>query len=363
MPHSTASSVVPIAKPPGAFRWAGHAARSLRRSALYLELGKARLSALVLLTTAVGFALGERGSVDWLRLAWTLVGTGLAALGANALNEWLEADRDAQMRRTRQRPLPARRIGRREALLFGIVSGAVGPALLLALVNVAAAALALAALLIYVLLYAPLKTRSVCNTLVGAVVGALPPLIGWVAATGGRTAPGAWILAGILFLWQTPHFLALAWLYRDDYARGGFRMLPMVDPRGHLTGCVVVMYTLVLLALTLLPVLVGMAGWWYAAGALLLGSALVILSAALERRRTDSAARRVFVASVVYLPLLLGLMVLDRQGQSPERERGEFAHATLSVAIPVAGASGSCTSALAVVEEGRPHHGAARESE
>jgi len=285
-----------------------------RRGGAYLELGKARLSALVLATTAVGYLLAPRGGagLDWSRLAWTLVGTGLAILGANALNEWWEAERDARMERTRGRPLPARRLSRAEALGFGLVCGTAGPVLLAVGVNVHAATLALAALLIYVLAYTPLKVRSVLCTLVGAVVGALPPVIGWVAAADGRVGPGAWVLAGILFLWQIPHFLALAWMYREDYIRGGFRVLPVIETRGHLTGCVVVTYTLGLLGLTLVPVLLGLAGWMYGLGAVLLGAGFVALGAALESTRTRSAARRVFLASVIYLPLLLGLMVLDR---------------------------------------------------
>lgn len=278
---------------------------------LLLELGKARLSTLVLLTTAVGFLLASGRTLDWSRLAWTLAGTGLAALGANTLNQWLEADRDARMQRTASRPLPTGRMSPPAALTFGLIAGGVGPLLLVTAVNTLAALLSLSAVLVYVLLYTPLKTRTAGNTLVGAVVGALPPMIGWAAAAG-RLDGGAWILAAILFVWQIPHSLTLAWLCREDYARGGLRMLPVVDAGGHLTGCVIVVYTLVLLPLTLMLTFIGAAGWAYASGALLGGLGLLASGVALERSRSVTAARRLFRASIVYLLLLLGLMVLDR---------------------------------------------------
>ncbi len=276
----------------------------------YLELGKARLSALVLFTTAVGFVLASGAAVDWPRLVLTLAGTGLAALGANALNQWREAGPDAAMRRTRGRPLPARRVTRRAALVFGLTAGLAGPGLLVTSVNSLAAVLALAAFVLYVWLYTPLKTRTPANTLVGAVVGALPPVVGWAGACG-RLELGASLLAGILFLWQIPHFLALAWLYRDDYARGGFWMLPRADTTGSLTGCAAVVYALVLIQATLVPTLTGYTGWLYAAGAAVLGVGLVAAAARLERQRSDAAARQLFLASIVYLPILLALMLVD----------------------------------------------------
>lgn len=277
----------------------------------YLELGKARLTALVLVTTAVGFVLGAGPTVDTGRLTVTVLGTGLAALGANALNEWWERERDARMRRTAGRPLPTRRLTPRAAVVFGLVCGAAGPLILLRGTTPLAAALALVTLLTYVLLYTPLKVRTTGNTLVGAVVGALPPLVGWTAATGGIAPPGL-ALAATLFCWQVPHFLALAWLYRDDYRRGGFRMLPAVDAAGYLTACVVVIYALLLVPVTLALTVLGAAGWLYAGGALLLGAAFVAVAVRLERQRSAAAARHVFLASVIYLPLLMGLLVLDR---------------------------------------------------
>lgn len=277
----------------------------------YLELSKARLSALVVLTTAVGYVMASRGPTDWPRLILTIVGTTLAAWGANAINQYMEADRDARMIRTRHRPLPAGRIARPAALAFGVMVGLLGPALLYIGVSAATSLLALATLLIYVFIYTPLKLITPLNTLVGAVVGGIPPLIGWVAASG-RLDVGAWIIGGVLFLWQIPHFLALAWTYREDYARGGFRMLPAVDPSGRLTGLIVVIYTLMLIPIAAAMSLIGATGMAYLLGAVFLGAALSLMCIRLERRRTDAAARSVFFGSLAYLPLLLGLMMIDR---------------------------------------------------
>lgn len=268
---------------------------------------------MVVFTAGVGYAMATPGGIDWTRLGLTLFGTFLAAAGANALNQWVEVSRDARMRRTCGRPLPTRRLTEAAALKFGLTAGLGGPLLLASVVEPLAGLLALAALVIYVLAYTPLKVRTPLNTLVGAVVGALPPLVGWAAAAG-RLEAGAWSLAGILFAWQVPHFLALAWLYREDYARSGFRMLPVVDPAGHLTACVAVVYTLLLLPVALVLTLVGTCGWMYAAGSLALGGLFLAASIALERRRSERAARRLFVASLIYLPLLLGLMLCDRPG-------------------------------------------------
>lgn len=277
----------------------------------YLELSKARLSAMVVLTTAVGYVMAGPVPFDTARFLLTIIGTCLAAWGANALNQWHEADRDALMLRTRTRPLPAGRIGRSAALAYGLIVGLAGPALLAATVSPAAAVLALVTLVVYVLIYTPMKVRTPLNTLVGAVVGAIPPVIGWVAAVE-RFEAGAWIIGGILFLWQIPHFLALAWLYREDYARGGFRMLPAVDPSGRLTGYVSVAYSLLLIPLASLLSVMQVATWWYGLGAILAGAGLTAASVAFERDREDAAARRLFVVSLVYLPVLLALMVAGR---------------------------------------------------
>ena len=282
------------------------------RLGVYLELAKAKLSALVLVSTVVGFLLASGVAIDWFGLAWTVIGTGLAAFGANALNQCFEAPRDARMRRTRGRPIPSRRLTPARAYLAALGMALLGPLLLWLTVNTLAAALALSTIILYLGAYTPLKVRSPANTLVGAVVGAIPPMIGWAAADGTLGA-GAWLLAAILFFWQIPHFLALAWLYRDDYARGGFRMLPHVDQRGGLTCDIVVLYSLALLPLALTITVIGLAGWLYASGSLALGSGLVLAAMHLHKHRRDVDAKRVFLASVIYLPLLLGLMVADRQ--------------------------------------------------
>ncbi len=274
-----------------------------------LELSKARLSALVLLTTLVGYMLaGSDASLA--NVLATLVGTALAAFGANALNQCIEADRDARMNRTRRRPLPSGRLSPRWAWSYALSVAAAGPLLLAAAVGPLPAALAALCELIYVFAYTPLKVRTPLNTLVGAVCGAIPPMIGWSAATG-RLELGAWVLAAILFCWQIPHFLALAWLYRDDYRAGGFRMLPEVDPAGRLTGGAALLYSLGLLAVSLLLHPLGIVGPLYVAGATLLGLLLIGGSVWLWMQRTHTSARRLFLASVIYLPLLLALMVFD----------------------------------------------------
>lgn len=276
----------------------------------WTELFKVRLNALVLLTSAVGFHLATN-TPDWLEFAFTLLGTALTAAAASALNQYLEIDRDARMPRTKHRPLPAGDISPRAALAAALALGGGGVLILAILVNLPAASLALGCLLLYVLVYTPLKTRTPLNTLVGAVVGAIPPLVGWVGATG-RIELGGIVLAGILFIWQIPHFLALAWMYREQYAIGGFRMLPHVDPSGAKTCQAIIVYSLALLPMTLLLSAARATGIWYAAGALLLGLVQIFAAFKLYGTIERSAARRVFLTSVVYLPLLLALMVFDR---------------------------------------------------
>ena len=290
---------------------AGAPARVPQRWAAYLELTKPRLGALVLVTTLVGFVLSGGGPVEGRRLLWTLLGTALTVGAANALNQWMERGLDARMRRTCRRPLPGGRLRPWQALAWGAGLGVAGPLLLFRMVNPLTAALGVAAEVIYLLIYTPLKTRSSLCTLAGAVCGALPPVMGWTAATG-RLQAGAWILGAVLFVWQIPHFLALAWVYRADYARGGFRMLPATDTEGQTTVQVIVLYSLALLPVGLAATFAGIAGWVYAAGSLALGLAFVTLGVAMYRQRTEVQARRLFLASIVYLPLLLGLMVADR---------------------------------------------------
>ncbi len=287
------------------------AVRQTALPSLYLELTKMRLSALVVITTIVGFLMGGLGAVDWARLLWTSIGVALTAGGANTFNQWMEVDRDRLMKRTRIRPIPSKALTRRHAFLFGLVISIAGPAILLARVNLLAALLAILTWLIYVGIYTPLKPVNSLCTLFGAVVGAIPPVIGWVAASG-SIGFGALILAAVLFVWQIPHFLALAWIYRDEYARGGFRVLPVIDPTGHSTFRMAMLYSLCLIPVGFSGLIVGMSGWLYGIGALLLGGVMLLLSIDLYRRKGALQARRLFYASLIYLPALLGLMVIDK---------------------------------------------------
>ena len=282
----------------------------------YLALVKPRLVLLVVATAAVGFLLAPTPEPSRMRLLAALVGTFLAAAGAMALNQRIEAERDARMERTRARPVPAGTIRPRAAAIFGVVVSCTGLLTLALGANLLTAGLGLSVVLLYTLVYTPLKTRTPLCTLAGAACGAIPPMMGWTA-TGAGIGYGAWLLAGVLFLWQIPHFLALAWLYRDDYRRGGFRMLPVVEPSGTLTGSAAVLYSLALVPVGILGALGGITGWGFAAGAFGLGAALTTLTLQLATRRTNAAARRVFLATLAYLPLLLALMVVDRREALP----------------------------------------------
>ncbi len=276
------------------------------------ELVKARLSLLVLSTTLVGFLLGQgRSPISWIDLSATLIGTALSACGAAALNQWWERDVDALMRRTRTRPLPAGRMHPTDALLFGIFFSVFGIACL-AFVNPLAASLAAATVIVYVLIYTPLKRISSINTLVGAVPGALPPLIGWIAATGQANLPG-WVLFAILWFWQMPHFLAIAWMYREEYAAAGFIFITGHDTNGGATSRQAVLYALCLLPVSLVPAFIGLNTPAYFIGALGLGAAFGALAIRFALRRTRDAARVLFFGSIIYLPLLLALLVATRR--------------------------------------------------
>ena len=272
------------------------------------ELSKARLSFLVLLTTLVGFLLGWRGPMNYTLLLSTLLGTALSAAGASALNQWLERDLDALMARTSDRPLPARRMHPSDALLFGLLCSGSGVAILAFLANPLTALLAGLTILVYAALYTPLKRFTELNTLVGAIPGALPPLLGWTAATD-HMGLGGWVLFLILWFWQMPHFLAIAWLYRDQYAAAGFKMLSTRDPDGWSTAWQALIYSIALLAVSLLPGSLGMAAPYYFFAALALGAAMIHLAVAFIRNRSDAASRRLFFASIIYLPLLLGALI------------------------------------------------------
>ena len=276
------------------------------------ELCKLRLTSLVLLTTLVGLYCGSAGRLDPWRTVFTLLGTVLVAAAAAALNEWLERDLDAKMERTAQRPLPTGRISPDEALLGGALMTALGLGMLYFGVHAPAAFLAAATLALYLFLYTPMKKWSVLNTLVGAVPGAIPPLLGFVAGRG-NLGPEGWALFSILFLWQIPHFLAIAWRYREDYRRVGFRMLPCSDNQGRVTGLVATLYCLVLLVVSVWPFALGAAGVWYLGGAMVLGLAFLAMAARFAIQPTGETARHLFLASIAYLPILLILLVVDRR--------------------------------------------------
>ncbi|MBL8879884.1 MAG: protoheme IX farnesyltransferase [Phycisphaerales bacterium] len=286
------------------------------RVGAFSELAKARLSGLVVATAAVGYVVGAGDALAWIVLLATIAGTALSAFSANAWNQIIEIERDARMQRTRNRPLPSGRLSRGEAVAFAVVAGVAGPLTLWVAGNWLAATLAVMCEFIYIAVYTPLKPRSPLNTLVGAVVGGIPPMIGWAAATG-SLGLGAWLLGAILFAWQIPHFLALAWMYREDYERGGFRMLPIIDPAGVVTCHACVVYSAVLVPLAMMATVQGLAGWSFAFIGGALGALMTAASVVLCMSRSNANARRVFFSSLIYLPLLLGALVLNRSSVDP----------------------------------------------
>ncbi len=282
------------------------------RLTIFLELVKARLTALVLLTTLVGFHLGwSSGVMNYWLLLHALLGTALVAGGASALNQFLEKHHDANMPRTADRPLPSGRLQPEFALIFGGASAVVGLIYLALAVNLLTSVLGAVTLASYVFIYTPLKRVTTLNTAIGAIPGALPPLMGWTAARDEITIEG-WALVAILFFWQLPHFLAIAWLYRDEYAKAGFAMLPVFDKTGERTGAQAVSHTLGLLPVSLAPFVFKVSGPIYLVGALLLGLGFLWFAFRFSRRLDEVHARRLFYASIIYLPALLGLMVLDK---------------------------------------------------
>jgi heme o synthase len=275
------------------------------------ELVKARLTLLVLLTTAVGFYLGSELPVDFHALFHVVFGTAAAAAGAAALNQWWERSADALMHRTKTRPIPAGRMPPTQALALGAALSIFGVVYLVIACNALSAALTAITIVIYVFAYTPLKRASTGNTAVGAIPGAIPPMIGWAAARG-DLAPGAWSLFAIVFLWQMPHFFAIAWMCRDDYSRAGFRMISTDDRTGERSASQSVFFCILLLVLAGLPAFVGIASYAYQAVELLLGGLFVAVAMRFLRLRTQSAARWLFIASIVYLPLLLLALVLTK---------------------------------------------------
>jgi protoheme IX farnesyltransferase len=288
-------------------------ATMLRRISDFWTLTKPEVNFLVVISALAGFYAASRGPLDWMGLVHTLAGTLLIASGTATLNQLMERDADALMRRTSLRPLPAGRLPAFHALLFGIALSLAGGAYLLIAVNPLACILALSTLLTYLLIYTPLKRRTPWCTFLGAFPGAAPPLIGWAGAAGSLSRE-AWVLYAILFLWQFPHFLAIAWMYRDDYARAGLKMLPRNDAHGSAAMRQVMAGSLLLLPVSLLPAWMGQAGTIYLTGAVLLGLMYVYSGFRLNAVRTNLRARRLLLASVVYLPIVLGLLMLDKTG-------------------------------------------------
>jgi protoheme IX farnesyltransferase len=279
--------------------------------AVICDLTKARLTLLVLLTTLVGFYLGTAGATNYLLMLHAVLGTALLASGAAALNQLLERDFDARMRRTQSRPLPAGRLSPEVVLLFGGFCSVAGLVYLALAVNLLTAVLGAVTLLTYLFIYTPLKRVTWLNTAVGAIPGAIPPLMGWTAARG-EMSPEGWALFGILALWQMPHFFAIAWIYRDEYAKAGFVMLPAVDGDGSRTGQQSVGHTLLLVPLSVLPFLFKVAGPVYLTGAIVLGVAYLWCAINFSRRLTLRSAKQLFFCSIIYLPLLLILLVADK---------------------------------------------------
>ena len=288
----------------------------------YVELTKPRITWLILMSTAIGYFFGLPRASGWqaflaninlLSLLHTIVGTGLIASGTAALNQWYEREADRCMRRTAARPLPSGRLAAGRAFVFGIALSAAGFLELWLGVNLLAGLIAAFTLASYLLLYTPLKQRTWWSTTIGAIPGAMPPVIGYAAATGVVTHE-AWVLGAILFLWQFPHFYSIAWMYKDDYARAGIRMLPVVEPDGRSTARQIVVYGMALIPVSLTPALMGMSGIIYGVGALVLGLLFLYSGVRVALERSILRARRVLLASVLYLPLIYGLMLLDRPG-------------------------------------------------
>jgi len=277
----------------------------------YITLTKPRVNTLVVITTLVGYYLGARGEIDALRLLCTLLGTALVAAGTSALNQYLERDLDAKMTRTRNRPLPAGRMAPRQALIFACSITVIGLIGLALTVNLLTAGLAAATHVFYIFVYTPLKQKTSLSTLVGAVPGALPPVGGWAAARNDLSIE-AWVLFAILFLWQLPHVLAISWLYSEDYKRGGFPLLPIIDPQGQSTSRQIITNCLALLPVSLLPTIIGLAGPVYFIGALILGLAFLGFGIVVAVEKDNISARRMMLASLAYLPILLGLLTFDK---------------------------------------------------
>ena len=284
---------------------------SRSRASDFIALAKPRLNALVVASSLAGYVMAGGDMLNAVRVVFTVLGTALVAGGASAFNQVIERDPDRLMRRTRLRPVPDGRLQPAESLVFATILSVAGLIVLGAGVNALSAGVALATLLTYAVIYTPLKRRSSFSTVVGAIPGALPPVIGWAAARG-ELSQGAWILFAIVFLWQLPHFLAIAWMYREDYARAGFPMLPVIEPDGRSTGRQALFYCAALLPVSLAPTLAGLTNTAYFAGALVLGLLFFGLTLKFARTRAAGDARRLFFGSIIYLPILWVLMIAGR---------------------------------------------------
>lgn len=276
----------------------------------YIELTKPRILILVLVTTTLGFFLGAKGIPSFLDLAYLLTGASLVCAGSSALNQYLERDVDCLMLRTKNRPIPLGIVRPSEALSYGVILILTGIILLYLKINILTAFLSLLTAFLYVLVYTPLKKVSWLNTTIGSIPGAIPPMGGWAAATNNLDL-GAWVLFLILFLWQHPHFYAIAWMFKDDYKRVGFKMLPVVEPDGQSTFKQIFWYSLLLIPVSLMPTLIGMSGKLYFAGAAIMGIIFFVMGKRLGQSKSIHDARALLKASVVYLPILLLLIVLD----------------------------------------------------
>lgn len=279
----------------------------------YSELTKPNITFLVVLSSAAGFCLGTAGPLNYLRLFHLMAAVALLSSGIGALNQFMERDLDGRMHRTEHRPLPTGKISPLPALLFGMGITVAAEAYLALVLNPLSALLGFFTLTTYLLIYTPLKTRTSWCTFLGAFPGAMPPLVGWVAIRGSISLE-AWVLFGIVFLWQFPHFHSIAMMYREDYARAGIRMLPVVKPDGKATGRQIVGYTLALVPLSLMPAFLKISGTVYLAGAILLGLGFLYYAVRCAQDKTKARARYLLQASVFYLPLLFGLMVLNQMG-------------------------------------------------
>jgi protoheme IX farnesyltransferase len=306
---STKTAALPLHSSAAAVAVAPSTAKT--RLTAYVELTKPRITTLIVLTSAAGFALGSPAGVNYVLFAHALIGIALLSSGIGTLNQFMERDLDLLMRRTADRPLPSGRLFPFEALWFGVGLTLMAEVYLALFVNVLTALLGLTVITGYLLVYTPLKTRTSLSTALGAFPGAMPPLMGWTAARG-EIETAAWVLFAIVFLWQFPHFLSIAWMYREDYGRAGIRMLPVVEPDGRVTGQQIIAYSLMLVPVSLLPAVLGISGKVYLVAAALLSLLFLASSVRAALSKSNKDARQLLLASVLYLPLLFGVMVLNR---------------------------------------------------